>query len=103
MFHRHLPIVQITQSQTKKTGTISFLFLFPLDEFNYNLYKKGINGILIQKKTLPFELKYIYREGKPSILLLILFFQKGEDWFHLLDRIYYYSRKYDFFFVTKQY
>jgi photosystem II protein len=91
-----LPIIRLTKSRNKMTGTATFIFIRPII-FQY--FKKILNPLtkitLIwkQKKIVTNDLKIIFYKGKPFLIKCIFLFKNSKEWFQFLNFMHHYSKK----------
>ncbi len=89
-----LPIIQVTKSKNGKTGTATFVFVYPKSIIPYTT--KPISGMILvspNKKIMTTDVSIYFREGKPFILKAILIFKNSKEWFEFLSFMNSYSKE----------
>ena len=87
-----IPIIRLTKSSNKKTGTATFLFIFPT-LFKTALWKKKpllkLSLFWKNNKTKHListsDLKIIFKNGKPFLIKSIFLFKNSKEWFEFLN------------------
>jgi photosystem II protein len=98
-----IPIIRLTKSQDKTTGTATFLFVFP------SVFKTTIwieNKEALKKVSLHYKNKEIitnhislyFYKGKPFLIKCIFLFKNYRDWFNFLNLMYTYSKETGLYF-----
>lgn len=96
-----LPIVKLTKSRNGKTGTATFVFIYPsvFTEFNSQIFL--INGMYLlweKKKIHTNDIEILFRNGKPFGIKAILILKNGKEWFTFLNFMNLYSKETGLFF-----
>lgn len=89
-----LPIIKLTKSKNGKTGTATFVFVYPKSIIPYTT--KPILGMILvspNKKIMTTDVSIYFREGKPFILKAILIFKNSKEWFEFLSFMNSYSKE----------
>lgn len=97
-----LPIVKLTKSKDRSTGTATFLFINPtifLSSFYENHDLNGMVLIWEQKKIITKDITIIFQEGKPFLLKAFFVFKNSSDWFEFLNFMNSYSKETGLFFA----
>lgn len=96
-----LPIVKLTKSINGKTGTATFLFIYP-DIFTKILsFPLGITSmslIMGNKKINSKDIQIIFKDGAPFVLKSILILKDESEWFDFLTFMNLYSQETGLFF-----
>ena len=92
-----LPIIKLTKSKNGKTGTATFVFIYPKSIIGYTNYtNKPIIGMVLvssNKKILTTDVTIYFREGKPFLVKAILIFKNSKEWFEFLSFMNLYSKE----------
>jgi photosystem II protein len=97
-----LPIIRLTKSKNKTTGTATFIFIRPK---TFNFIKKSsliINEMCLifeQKKIKTTDIKVFFLEGKPFLIKGIFLLKNSREWFDFLNFMKYYSRETGLYFT----
>ncbi len=95
-----LPVIKLTKSVNGKTGTATFLFIFP--EI-FNLTKtQNLNSMYLlwdNKEMKTKEILTIFKKGKPFLLKAIFIFKNEKEWFNFLNFMTFYSKETGLFFT----
>ena len=97
---KSLPIIKLTKSVSGKTGTATFLFLFP------NIFELSkLNNITAMhllwdnKQITTNQITTIFKKGKPFLLKVIFIFKNEKEWFNFLNFMNFYSKETGLFFT----
>lgn len=90
-----LPIVKLTKSRNQKTGTATFIFMFP-EIFEYTPYE-NITGMTLlwdnNNRIITNEIFTTFKSGKPLLLKSIFIFKNSQEWFDFLMFMNCYSKE----------
>ena len=95
-----LPIVKLTKSVNGKTGTATFIFLYP--EIFHKTKSQNISGMYLlwdNKKIVTNQLSILFKKGKPFLLKSIIIFKNEQEWFDFLNFMNCYSKETGLFFT----
>lgn len=90
-----LPIVRLTKSRNKTTGTATFIFLRP-KLFDLMKKKKTLKQMsLIHDSTciMTTDIKIFFYQGKPFLIKSLFIFKNSQEWFKFLTFMQVYSKK----------
>ncbi len=95
-----LPIIKLTKSINGKTGTATFLFIYP-DVFNLIEFQNFNSMYLLwdNKEVMTTEIMTIFKNGKPFLLKSIFIFKNEKEWFDFLNFMNSYSKETGLFFT----
>ena len=95
-----LPIIKLTKSVSGKTGTATFLFIYP-DVFNLVEFQNFNSMYLLwdNKEVITTEIMTIFKNGKPFLLKSIFVFKNEKEWFNFLNFMNSYSKETGLFFT----
>ena len=89
-----LPFIKLTKSKNGKTGTATFVFLFPKSIIGCT--GETIGGMILvstTKKIFTTDVTIYFREGKPFFLKAILLFKNSKEWFEFFSFMDSYSKE----------
>lgn len=95
-----LPIIKLTKSVSGKTGTATFLFIFP--EIFEVAKSKNLNAMHLlwdNKQMTTNQIFTIFKKGKPFLLKVIFIFKNENEWFNFLNFMNFYSKETGLFFT----
>ena len=98
-----LPIIQLTKSRNKSTGTASFIFIKPK---LFSLVEKEIICLTTMaliwenKKIITNDICVKFYKGKPFLIKSIFVFKNSFQWFEFLNFMQYYSNEIGLAFTT---
>lgn len=99
-----LPLVRLTKSKNRMTGTATFIFIKPkLFELSRKI-NQPINQMTLvygEKKIITDDLTLLFFKGKPFLIKAIFIFTNSSDWFNFLNFMNHYSKEMGLSF-TKQ-
>lgn len=91
-----LPIIRLTKSRNKTTGTATFLFirplLFDLMKDNFNFLQK-ISLIWDNKSISTFDMTILFYKGKPFLIKSIFIFKNANEWLQFLNFMQHYCKE----------
>ena len=97
-----LPIIRLTKSRDKTTGTATFIFirphLFELIQKEFIIIKE-MTLIWEQKKISTNDIEIIFNKGKPLLIKSIFIFKNPSEWFQFLNFMQIYSKTTGLFFT----
>ena len=95
-----LPIIKLTKSVNGKTGTATFLFIYP-DVFNLGKFQNYNSMSLLwdNKEIITTEVTIIFKKGRPFLLKSIFIFKNEKEWFNFLNFMNSYSKETGLFFT----
>jgi photosystem II 13kDa protein len=95
-----LPVIKLTKSINGKTGTATFLFIYP-DVFNLVKFQNFNSMYLLwdNKEIITNEIVTIFKNGKPFLLKSIFIFKNEKEWFDFLNFMNSYSKETGLFFT----
>ena len=98
-----LPVIKLTKSRNGKTGTATFLFIFP-EIFQKSAFEDITNMYLVweNKEINTNEISVIFKKGKPFLLKAIFIFKNDQEWFNFLNFKNCYSKETGLFFTESQ-
>lgn len=98
-----LPVIKLTKSRNGKTGTATFLFIFP-EIFQKSTFENITNMYLVweNKEINTNELSVTFKKGKPFLLKAIFIFKNDQEWFNFLNFMNCYSKETGLFFTESQ-
>jgi photosystem II protein len=91
-----LPIIRLTKSKNKLTGTATFTFIKPIifEEISKNYEAlKNVSLIWENNKIISNDIKIFFYKGKPFLLKTIFLFKNPKDWFKFLNFMQYFSKE----------
>ena len=83
-----LPIIRLTKSRNKITGTATFIFIRPLlFEFMKNPSHLLTKMCLIweNKTIVTYDLNILFYKGKPFLIKVIFLFKNPIEWYQFLN------------------
>jgi photosystem II protein len=104
-----IPTIKLTKSKNGKTGTATFLFLFP--EIFFHLQTNLGKNIPIEKmslhsrtkkKIITKDLLVLFSNGKPYAIKAILILKNPKEWFEFLSFMRQYSNQVGLFFAQTE-
>ena len=98
-----LPVIKLTKSRNGKTGTATFLFMFP-NIFQQSKYQDITEMYLLweEKEISTNEISVIFKKGIPFLLKVIFIFKNNQEWFDFLNFMNCYSKETGLFFTESQ-
>ena len=95
-----LPIIKLTKSVSGKTGTATFLFIFPeIFEITKSQNLNAIHLLWDNKQIKTNQIVTIFKKGKPFLLKAIFIFKNEKEWFNFLNFMNFYSKETGLFFT----
>jgi photosystem II reaction center protein Psb28 len=101
-----IPIIRLTKSKDKTTGTGTFFFILPSlfktdiwvnQQKNLQPLKK-ISLIYENHEILSNDINIYFYKGKPFLIKCIFLFKNNRDWFNFLSFMYAYSKETGLYF-----
>jgi photosystem II protein len=91
-----LPIIRLTKSRNKTTGTATFIFIRPkvfelMKMFGFSL--KQMSLLWGNNKIVTTDLTILFHRGKPFLIKAIFIFKNSNEWFQFLNFMNYYSKE----------
>ena len=97
-----IPIIRLTKSKNKVTGTATFIFIRP-HIFSFakqnQFVLEEMSLIWSTKKISTHDISILFSKGKPFILKSIFIFKNSKEWFEFLNFMKYYSEEFGLGFV----
>jgi photosystem II protein len=96
-----LPIVKLTRSKNRQTGTATFVFIKPEIFFLEELNAEPITGMHLlwdTKEIISQDIQIIFKNGQPFLLKIICVFKNSTEWFNFLNFMNSYSKETGLFF-----
>ena len=91
-----LPIIRLTKSRNKTTGTATFLFvrpsLFDLMQNNVESLQK-MSLLWDNKSIITFDITILFHKGKPFVIKSIFIFKNTNEWFQFLNFMQHYCKE----------
>jgi len=91
-----LPIIRLTKSRNKTTGTATFIFVRP-NVFNLmktsSISLEQMALVWGKNKIITTDLTILFHKGKPFLLKSIFIFKNAQEWFQFLNFMHYYSKE----------
>ena len=95
-----LPIIKLTKSVNGKTGTATFLFIFPeIFEVAKSKNLSAMHLLWDNKQMTTNQIFTIFKKGKPFLLKVIFIFKNENEWFNFLNFMNFYSKEIGLFFT----
>lgn len=97
-----LPIVKLTKSKDKSTGTATFLFIKPNIFLSKFYSKHTLTGMFLtweNKKIITKDITIIFKEGQPFLVKSLIIFKNSKEWFEFLNFMSFYSKETGLFFA----
>ncbi len=100
----NLPLIKLTKSLNGKTGTATFLFIYP------EIFKSFQNKIEMieemtlmsnNKKIISKDISILFKDGKPFLIKTIFIFKNSQDWFSFLNFMNLYSKENGLLFASE--
>lgn len=91
-----LPIIRLTKSRNKITGTATFIFIRPLlFQFMENPSHLLTKMCLIweNKSIVTYDINIIFYKGKPFLIKVIFLFKNPTEWYQFLNFMQYYCKE----------
>lgn len=91
-----LPIIRLTKSKNKATGTATFLFIRPktFDSLKFSsLTIQEISLVFDKRKIKTNHMKVFFFQGKPFLIKGIFLLKNSKEWFDFLTFMQYYCRE----------
>jgi photosystem II protein len=90
------PLIRLTKSKNKMTGTATFLFVMPsvFNHFSFNL--QVLNGMFLiweKKKIQTTDINILFKNGKPFLIKAVFLFKNSQEWFNFLNFMKSYSKE----------
>lgn len=91
-----LPIIRLTKSRNKTTGTATFIFIRPLV---FDLMKNKVDSLqkmslLWDKNTImTYDITVLFSQGKPFLIKSIFLFKNAREWFQFLNFMQHYCKE----------
>lgn len=99
-----LPLIKLTKSRNGKTGTATFLFIYPIT-FKFLIYQNNtIHGMYLiweNKKISTTDIKIFFKNGQPFLIKAIFIFKNSKEWFNFLNFMNFYSKETGLSFAEK--
>ena len=98
-----LPIIKLTRSPNKETGTATFIFFYKEMQIKQYCFEdsKLIKGMLLRWHTnfiFTKNIEIIFDNGHPFLIKSIILLKDSKEWFHFLNFMFYYSNDTGLFF-----
>ncbi len=91
-----LPIIRLTKSRNKITGTATFIFIQPLlfkfMQLNENALKK-MSLIWENKFIITYDVNVLFHKGKPFLIKSIFIFKNQMEWYQFLNFMQFYCKE----------
>ena len=92
-----VPIIRLTKSKSKTTGTATFIFINP---HVFSFIKQ--NALTLEEMSLLWsknkistqDISILFNKGKPFLIKSIFIFKNSKDWFEFLNFMKYYSEEF---------
>jgi photosystem II protein len=91
-----LPIIRLTKSRNKITGTATFIFVRPLlFDFMQNNVDSFTKMSLIweNKSMVTYDVNVLFQKGKPFLIKSIFLFKNPSEWYQFLNFMHYYCKE----------
>jgi len=91
-----IPIIRLTKSRNKVTGTATFIFIRPLFfsfAENYSFPVEQMSLIWENKKISTTDITILFNKGQPFLIKSIFVFKNSKDWFEFLNFMKHYSNE----------
>jgi photosystem II protein len=95
------PIIKLTKSRNGKTGTATFVFIYPEIFFPKKLSENPITGTYLlwdTKEIISKDIQVIFKQGQPFLMKIIFIFKNSQEWFNFLNFMNLYSKETGLFF-----
>lgn len=90
------PIIRLTKSKNKITGTATFIFieplLFKLSKINLNFFN-SMTLIWANQQIKTKDIQIFFYKGKPFLIKSIFIFKNSKEWFHFLNFLQFYAKE----------
>jgi photosystem II protein len=91
-----LPIIRLTKSKNKTTGTATFIFIRPfVFDLSQNLSTpfKQMSLVWNNKKIITTDIEIFFDKGKPILIKSLFIFNGNRSQFEFLSFMQYYSKE----------
>jgi photosystem II protein len=91
-----LPLIRLTKSRNKITGTATFIFIRPMlfELTNKTIFPfQQMSLIWGEKKIKTNDLTVLFYKGQPFLIKSIFIFKNSKEWFEFLNFMNYYSKE----------
>jgi photosystem II protein len=91
-----LPIVRLTKSRNKITGTATFIFIRPLlfELMQNQLHSLTKMSLIWENKSIvTYDLNIIFYKGKPFLMKAIFLFKNPGEWYQFLNFMQFYCKE----------
>lgn len=96
-----LPIIKLTRSPNKETGTVSFVFFYNQTNFKNQLFNNKIKGMFLKWNNdfiFTKNIEILFDQGKPFLIKSVILLKDSNEWFRFLNFMVYYSVETGLFF-----
>ena len=100
-----LPLIRLTKSKNKMTGTATFVFVKPkLFQFvsTSDLIIQEMSLVWQKKKIKTIDISVFFFQGQPFIIKSIFLFKNSKEWFEFLTFMHHYSQELGLSFSEKK-
>ena len=104
VFEPTLPIIRLTKSKNKMTGTATFVFVKPKIlhlVFDSDQIVKEMSLVWQRKKIKTTDISLFFFKGQPFVIKSIFLFKNSKEWFEFLTFMQYYSQELGLSFSEK--
>ena len=91
-----LPIIRLTKSRNKITGTATFIFIRPLLFKFVQTQEKTLTKMYLiweNKFIISYDVNIIFYKGKPFLIKSIFLFKNPTEWYQFLNFMQYYCKE----------
>lgn len=96
-----LPIIKLTRSPNKETGTVTFIFFYNQTNFKNNFFSNQLKGMFLKWNNefiFTKNIEILFDNGKPFLVKSVLLLKDSTEWFRFLNFMLYYSIETGLFF-----
>lgn len=91
-----LPIIRLTKSRNKTTGTATFIFIRP-NVFSFiktsPISLEQMSLVWGNNRIVTTDITILFHKGRPFLLKSIFIFKNAQEWFQFLNFMHYYSKE----------
>ncbi len=91
-----LPIIRLTKSRNKTTGTATFIFIRPLVLDLMQTPVQSLEKMSLvweNKRIITSDIQIMFHKGRPFLVKSIFLFKNAAEWFQFLNFMQHYSKE----------
>ena len=97
-----LPIIRLTKSRNKTTGTATFIFIRPLVLDLLQTPAQSLEKMSLiweNKRIITSDIQIVFHKGRPFLVKSIFLFKNATEWFQFLNFMQHYSKETGLYFT----